>query len=234
MRDIRIAVVGDYNDHFVPHTTIATAIEHSSAWLAGDFAVDWVPSDKVDDNALADADAIWIAPGSPFRSMAGALAAVTQGRTTHIPTLGTCGGYQYMAIEYARHVLGIADAAHAEHDHDPYASTLFISELTCSLDGQRLTVQLSPRSRTAGHYGVESADERYYCNFGLNPQYQKELHDGGFRVAGTDHHGEARILELPDHPFFIATLFVPQTTSTAQRPHPLVTGFLRAAQHNQR
>lgn len=227
MDEARIAVIGDYNEQFAPHTSIASSIAHASAQSEHGVDVAWVPSDEVDDDRLDGVDGVWIAPGSPFKSMSGALDAVTYGRTTGTPTLGTCGGYQYVAIEYARRVLGMSDAAHAEHD--PYASTLFISALACSLVGQRLLVQLVAGSRAADHYAAESAEERYYCNFGLDPRYQTMLHDGGLRIAGTDCDGEARILELPDHPFFIATLFVPQTSSTPQRPHPLVAGFVRAA-----
>lgn len=223
----RIAVVGDYNAQFVPHTSIESAVGHGAARIGRAVDVTWVASEQVDPADLAGFDALWIAPGSPFRSMSGALDAISHGRTTGTPTLGTCGGYQYVVIEYARRVLGLGDAAHAEHD--PYASTLFISELACSLAGQRLDVQLVPGSQAAACYGVGSAVERYYCNFGLNPEYQARLHEGGLRMAGTDATGEARVLELPDHPFFVATLFVPQTSSTREQPHPLVVGFVRAA-----
>jgi CTP synthase (UTP-ammonia lyase) len=71
--------------------------------------------------------------------------------------------------------------------------------------------------------------ENYYCNFGLNPDYEKNLEAAGMRITGRDSDGEARILELGDHPFFIGTLFVPQTRSTETMPHPLIYGFLQAA-----
>jgi len=173
------------------------------------------------------ADALWCAPGSPYRSLDGALEALRYGREHGVPTLGTCGGCQHMVIEYARHVLGFQDAQHAEYD--PYASRLFISELACSLVGQTLPVRLAPGSRAAALYDGAEAEERYYCNFGLNPAYRDQLEAGGLKVSGTDRDGEARVLELPEHPFYIATLFVPQTRSTPQRPHPLIAGLLRAA-----
>ena len=88
---------------------------------------------------------------------------------------------------------------------------------------------LTPGSTAAGLYGEEKVEEEYYCNFGLNPDYQQSLHDGGLRVTGVDADGEARVLELPGHPFDLATLYVPQVRSSAARPHPLVTALLRAA-----
>ena len=68
----------------------------------------------------------------------------------------------------------------------------------------------------------------YFCNFGLNPEYQEMLDKGGLRVVGMDQNNEARILELPDHPFFVATLFVPQLNSSQADPHPLLVAFLKA------
>jgi len=142
--------------------------------------------------------------------------------------LGTCGVFQHMVIEFARNVLGISDAAHAETD--PYASRLVVSPLTCSLVGQSLAIDIGgdKSSITYALLGAGPIIESYYCNFGLNREYQQAIHDRGFRITGADAQGEARILELDDHYFFIATLFVPQVRSTPASPHPLVTGFLRA------
>jgi CTP synthase (UTP-ammonia lyase) len=130
-------------------------------------------------------------------------------------------------IEYARHVLGFTDAQHAEYD--PYASQLFISELSCSLVGRTMPVTLTTGSKAAALHGTTNIEERYYCDFGLNSDHQRTLHEGGLRVTGVDGDGEARVLEIPGHPFYLATLFVPQVRSTPERPHPLIVGFLRAA-----
>jgi len=116
--------------------------------------------------------------------------------------------------------------AYIRNEDDPYASLLFVSALSCSLVGQTMSVRLDPGSRAAELYGADEATERYYCNFGLNPEHQDRLHDGGFRVAGTDQDGEARVLELPGHRFYIATLFVPHTSSSADEPHPLISAYV--------
>jgi CTP synthase (UTP-ammonia lyase) len=84
-------------------------------------------------------------------------------------------------------------------------------------------------SRVAEIYGALEAKEQYYCNFGVNPEVVPLLEDGMLQIVGSDTEGAVRVLELSDHPFFIATLFVPQTRSQTDHPHPLVTSFLKAA-----
>lgn len=84
-------------------------------------------------------------------------------------------------------------------------------------------------SLVAETYGTLSAVEEYYCNFGVNPDVIPLLKKGELRVTGSDAEGEVRVVELPNHPFFVGTLFVPQARSTDDNPHPLVTAFLRAA-----
>jgi CTP synthase (UTP-ammonia lyase) len=131
-----------------------------------------------------------------------------------------------MVIEYARNVLGFKDAHHAEYD--PSASSLFISQLACSLVGREMQLNFVPGSQVAAIYGNLSAKEHYYCNFGVNPDCIEELKQGPLKISGSDAEGEIRVIEHPDHPFFIGTLFVPQTRSTPERPHPLVMAFLEA------
>jgi len=176
---------------------------------------------------LSRYDAILVAPGGPYRNIVGALNAIRYGREGGVPLLGTCGGCQHMVIEYARNVLGYADAEHAEYD--PRASSLFVTPLSCSLVGKTMEVLVAPGSRMAAIYGRTRVQEEYYCRFGINPEHQQRLDDGGFRIVGRDINGEARILALRDHPFFVATLFVPQLTSTHERPHPILLAFVRSA-----
>jgi CTP synthase (UTP-ammonia lyase) len=158
--------------------------------------------------------------------MEGALRAVEHARRHDVPLLGTCGGFQHVVIEYARNVLGLADAQHAEYD--PYGSTLFVTPLSCSLAGQALTVDVHPLARAGDAYGAARVTERYYCNFGLDPDRVDDLVAGGLCVSGRDDLGEVRIVELPHHRFFVATLFVPQARSTPAEPHPLVTALVAA------
>jgi CTP synthase (UTP-ammonia lyase) len=226
---MKLAIIGDYNDQYRPHRATNDAIAHSTAKFGIRLQCDWISTTAIEtdfENIISTYRGYWIAPGSPYRSMSGALKIIQYARENKIPTLGTCGGFQHMVIEFARNVLGITDAEHAEYD--PYASRLVVSPLSCSLVGATLEVDLTePSSRTLEIFGEEKILEKYYCNFGLDPGYQNQLHDKGFKMVGTDKYKEARILELEDHPFFIATLFVPQDNSTRESPHKLVTGFLQ-------
>ncbi|MFL5807276.1 MAG: glutamine amidotransferase-related protein [Roseiflexaceae bacterium] len=225
-----LGIIGDYDANFPPHQATDAALQHAAAALGPAIAVSWLPTESLGDSVdvrLQPYDALWCAPGSPYMSMQGALNGIRYAREHRRPFLGTCGGFQHVVIEYARNVLGFADAEHAEND--PYASRLFISALSCSLAGKTMQVDIDMNSRVYSYYQQARVEEQYYCNFGLNPAYQSIVHDGGLRVVGVDQDQEARILELPDHPFFVATLFVPQLTSTPKRPHPLIVAYLRAA-----
>jgi CTP synthase (UTP-ammonia lyase) len=123
-------------------------------------------------------------------------------------------------------VLGFRDADHAETS--PEAPRLVITALACSLVGQQHAVKVLPGTRAAKLYGVAEAIEDYYCNYGVNPDYRPLLEAGGLRVSGVGSEGEIRIVEIADHPFFLATLFLPQARSTASEPHPLLAGYAAA------
>jgi CTP synthase (UTP-ammonia lyase) len=224
-----IALLGEYRPTFTPHTSTDTAIAHSRNLLGAAITATWVSTGDIDQELFAHYAGVWVAPGSPYKSMEKTLWAIRYARENKIPCFGTCGGFQHMVIEYARNVLGVKDAQHAEYD--PYASRLFISHLACSLAGREMQLTFVPGSQVAAIYGELSAKEHYYCNFGVNPEYIQTLRQGPLRISGADAEGEIRVMEHPGHPFFIGTLFVPQTRSTPEMPHPLVTAFLEAAWH---
>ena len=94
--------------------------------------------------------------------------------------------------------------------------------------GQQQPVRLVDQTRAAALYGAASAVEDYYCNYGVNPEYLARLQAAGLRVSGIGDEGEIRIVELPEHPFFVATLFLPQARSTRAHPHPLLQGYAAA------
>jgi CTP synthase (UTP-ammonia lyase) len=130
-------------------------------------------------------------------------------------------------IEFARNVLRVEDATHEEER--PGGGNPVISELTCSLAGQEETINLLAGTRAVAAYGRQTASESYRCSFGLNPRYRDALESAGLRATATGADGEARILELDDHPFFVLTLFVPQAHSAPGAPHPLLAALLEAA-----
>lgn len=132
-----------------------------------------------------------------------------------------------MVVEHVRNVLGFRDADHEETS--PQAARLVITALSCSLVGQEHEVELIEGSFARALYGANSTFEDYYCNYGVNPAYVQLLEESGLFVGGVDGDGEVRVVERRDHPFFLGTLFVPQTRSTKRSPHPVMRAFAEAA-----
>jgi CTP synthase (UTP-ammonia lyase) len=124
-------------------------------------------------------------------------------------------------------VLGLRDAAHQETT--PNGPVLVIAELACSLVGQTQPVTIVPGTRTHRAYGQAVVVEQFRCSYGLNPLYREALGRGPLRVVGVDANDEVRIVELPAHPFYVATLFLPQLSSSPGGPHPLILAYLKAA-----
>ena len=121
----------------------------------------------------------------------------------------------------------------AEHEETaPGAATPVISKLVCSLVGQTQAIKLVPGTLADNIYGGETPDEQFRCNYGLNPAFRERLFNGALKISGIDASGEVRIVELDTHRFFIATLFLPQLSSSFEKPHPLIAAFLQAAAAN--
>ena len=118
----------------------------------------------------------------------------------------------------------------AEHEEtSPGAPTLLIRKLACSLVGRTQTIRITAGSCAHQAYRQEEVTEQFHCNYGLNPQFHGRVDMGQLKITGVDLEGEARIVELSDRPFYVATLFLPQISSTPERPHPLIVAYLRAA-----
>lgn len=223
----RVALLGEFTPTFTPHVATNHAIEHSIKALGLSISASWVSTGDINEGFFERHAAIWVTPGSPYKNLDRTLWAIRYAREQKIPCFGTCGGFQHMVLEYARNVLGFKDAQHAEYD--PYASNLFVSQLECSLAGREMLLRFSAGSKVAAAYGALSATEEYYCNFGVNQAKVALLRSGDLQVTGSDPEGEIRVIELPEHPFFLGTLFVPQSKSVLERPHPLINHFLSVA-----
>jgi CTP synthase (UTP-ammonia lyase) len=227
---IRIGLVGDPSSAVRAHAAIPSALADTGARLATAIQWDWLPTSTIGDRAeelLAGFDGIWCVPGSPYADMDGALAAIRYARTAPRPFLGTCGGYQHALIEYARSVLGMANADHAESN--PGAATPLITPLECTLIGRSGPIEVRAGSLAAESYGAAPREERYHCGYGLGARYRALFEQGDLRITGWDDAGEPRVVELAGHPFFLATLFQPELSSTAASPHPMIVAFVRAA-----
>ena len=124
-------------------------------------------------------------------------------------------------------MLGIA---HAEHEESaPTAPTLLISKLAGSLVGITQKIKILPGSLVHRAYGREEVIEQFACNYGLNPQFRDRVEKGRLKISGVDLYGAVRVVEVVDHPFYVATLFLPQISSAPTSPHPLIVAYLRAA-----
>ncbi|WP_058909763.1 CTP synthase [Entomohabitans teleogrylli] len=223
---LRIALVGDYSDDIVAHRAIPLALDAAAAVL--DIAVEypWIATDAVSVELLQDVDAVWVVPGSPYRSMDGALLAIRYARENALPFLGTCGGFQHVIVEYARNVLGWADAGHGETDSE---GRLVVTPLSCSLVEKTAMVELRSHTLIARAWGTTEIDGEYRCNYGVADDFIARLDGEPLKVTGWDEQGEVRAVELSGHPFFVATLFQHERAALKGHPAPLVQAFLSAA-----
>jgi CTP synthase (UTP-ammonia lyase) len=226
---LRLALVGDYHPDIVAHQAIPLAIDDAAAVLEQPVKYDWLATPSIaSGEALAEYDAVWVVPGSPYRHPEGAFTAIRYARENSIPFLGTCGGFQHAVIEYARNVLGWQDAGHAETDSE---GRMVIAPLSCSLVETSAVVELRANTLIARAYGRESIEEGYHCRYGVDSAFAAELEQGDLRVTGWDEEGEIRAVELVTHPFFVATLFQHERHALDGRPRRWCRRFF-APRHN--
>lgn len=224
---VRLALIGDYRADAVAHQAIPQAVALAAQSLNLDVSSQWLPTPELTGPAvLQDYDAIWLVPGSPYLNDAGAFMAIRHAREHHLPFLGSCGGFQYAIVEYARNVLGWTDAGHAETDSE---GRLVIAPLSCSLVEKTATIVIQPDTRLAQLYGKEEIEEGYHCNYGVNPDFVSELGAHSLRISAHDREGDVRAIELTDHPFFMATLFQSERAALRNQLSPLVVELLRVA-----
>ena len=164
------------------------------------------------------------------------LAGIEFARRYGVPFLGTCGGFQYALIEYARHVLEWKDANTKENQAASAHS--IITPVACPVPDRRPGAprlsgvrKLTLKSGTllARIYGCLVVNEEYFCNFEVNAKYLTDFERSGMTSSASGERGEMRALEISSHPFFVGTLFQPQLGSVEGEPHPLITAFLHAA-----
>lgn len=221
-----LALIGDYNPEVAAHRAIPLALALAGKSSGTSLTWDWIGTDTITDapRQLAAYRGVWCVPASPYKNMAGALAAIRFARETKLPFLGTCGGFQHALIEFARNVIGVTGADHAESNQA--AADLVITPLTCSLVGQHGDITFTPGSQLHGIFSGQPAHEGYHCNYGPNPAYRSQFESAGLRFTGFDAEGQIRAMELPKHPFFIGTLFQPERSALQGQVHPLIQKFI--------
>ena len=219
-----IAMVGDRNLAYESHR----AIEATVALLQADVDMRWVGTDDPNfQRTVERADAVWALPGTPYVNDAAAYVAITHARTTGQPFLGTCGGFQYAMVEYARNVAGWTGAGHAETEPD--ADELVVDHLACSLFGEQRTVTMVPGTKLAQICGTAPFVGFHFCNFGVPDSQMARLVEHGVIVSAHTEDAAVEGIELPDHPFFVATLFQPQMAALhSEGVHKLVRALVEA------
>lgn len=225
---INVGLIGDYDEQVTAHVAIPLAIQLAANEIESQVHFEWITTPSLDHDfgqKLSNYQALWLVPASPYRSMQGALNGIQYARVHQIPFLGTCGGFQHMIIEFARNVIGLADAEHGEEN--PAASLMLVAPLQCLVHEQKHTFKLVTGSKVRDIYGANEIIEQYgICNYGLNPEYSPLLEKAGLRIAGIDLDGEVRIMEHIEHPFFVGTLFQPERSALQNISHPLIKAFL--------
>jgi CTP synthase (UTP-ammonia lyase) len=219
----RVILLGDYNESFLTHRELAATLP----LLPREIGVEWVSSDSAPAARTLAADGLWVIPGSPYRDDGAVYAAIQRARESGQPFLGTCGGFQYAVVEFARHVAGIARAGHEETAQE--GETPVVQRLACSLVGESRLVRAVAGTRLAAACGTGEFEGFHWCNFGLADEFVRQLEEHGLKVSGYAADAGVEAVEIPEHPFFVATLFQPQVGASRGGPlHPLLRAFVEA------
>jgi len=239
---VKIAVVGKYVNLRDAYLSVMEALRHGGFAHGADVQIEWVASDDLGgaatEESLADADGILIPGGFGIRGVEGKVAAVRYARERGVPFLGICLGLQCAVIEFARNVCELEGANSSEFDPaTPHAVIDLLPEQKNVTDmgaTMRLGAQpcyIAPGTLAERCYGMPVVEERHRHRWEVNPAYHEVLQEAGLVLSGNSHNGRlTEIIELPDHPFFIAGQFHPELRSRPTRPHPLFREFVGAAQ----
>jgi len=239
--EVRIALVGKYTGLKDAYKSIIESFVHAGVSNGVKVQIDWVSAEAVADDGpavhLARADGVLIPGGFGERGTEGKIAAVRYARENGVPFLGICLGLQMAVIEYARGVLGLNKANSTElsaDTPDPVIALMSEQEGIEDLGGTmrlgRYPCDLEEGSLARRLYGTESVGERHRHRYEVNNNYRDRLEEAGLRFSGRSPDGLlAEIIEIPEHPFFIAVQFHPELRSRPERPHPLFHGLVEAA-----
>ncbi len=237
---IRVGIVGKYIELRDSYISIAESLLHASAQEGIGVEISWIAADDLHHGdvarVLAGLHGILIPGGFGHRGIEGKLEAVEYARTHRVPYFGLCLGLQCAVIEFARNVLGWHDASTTEID--PLSShpviALLEEQISITQKGASMRLgsyetRLVPGSLSHRCYEAESIVERHRHRYELNPSFRQALESAGLHVTGTSPDGAlAEIVEIKDHPWFLAVQFHPEFSSRFLSPHPLFCSYLRA------
>ncbi len=237
----KIAVVGKYVANGDAYISIGEAIKHGG--IANETGVDiaWIDSEEIEakgaEEMLKDVSAVVVAGGFGARGTEGKIEAIRYVREKGVPFLGLCYGLQMAVIEYARHKCGLAEANTEEIDPECIHPVIHLlpEQKGVVSKGGTMRLGIYPCRIVEGTlawklYGDELVYERHRHRFEVNNAYRDQLAGAGMVFSGVSPDNRlVEIIELPDHPFFIATQFHPEFKSRPNRAHPLFAGLVRAA-----
>ncbi len=242
--EVNIALVGKYIQLHDAYISVVEALKHGGIANSATVNIKWVDSELVTeenvDDILKDQDGILVPGGFGDRGIEGKITAIEYARTHNKPFLGLCLGMQMAIVEYARHVVGYRDAHSVElnpqtthpvialmpdqNGVEDIGGTLRLGSYPCVLDKSTKAYEL---------YGEEVIHERHRHRYEVNNDYRKILTEKGMTLSGLSPDGRiVEMIELKDHPFFVATQAHPEFKSRPNRPHPLFKGFIHAALEN--
>jgi CTP synthase len=246
---VTIAMVGKYVNLRDSYISLTEALIHAGVRTRTRVKMQFVEATDVEKHGtgcLGGVDAILVPGGFGERGIEGKIQAIQYARENRIPYLGICLGMQLAIIEYARHVANLQGAHSTEFNRSaPHPVIALISEWqdekgtieqrtekseiggTMRLGAQE--VRLSHGSRTHQIYGSDLIQERHRHRYEFNNRYLQKMMNAGLRFSGFSRDGLVEMIELPTHPFFVASQFHPEFRSTPRDGHPLFTGFVKAA-----
>ncbi|MBO8172041.1 MAG: CTP synthase [Bacillaceae bacterium] len=239
-RKTRIALVGKYVSLHDAYLSVVEALYHAGYANDSEVEIDWIHAEDVtEDNVaelLGEADGILVPGGFGDRGIEGKITATRFARENKIPFLGICLGMQVAVIEFARHVAEMKEANSSEiNPNTPYPVIDLLPEQKEVEDlGGTMRLGLDPCKMTEDSlaykaYGTSLIYERHRHRYEFNNEYRDQLVHAGIRIAGTSPDGRlVEIIEIPDHPWFVATQYHPEFKSRPNRPHPLFRDFVKS------
>ena len=240
-RSVKIGLIGKYVELKDSYKSIAEALDHAGAELKTGIELDWIHSEQINEGnvpeKLAHLDGILVAPGFGSRGIDGKLAAIKLARTTSIPFFGICLGMQCAVVEFARNMLGLEDAHSTEikeYTPHPVIDLMMEQKSITDMGGtMRLGAypcDLKEGSKAREIYGVVSVEERHRHRYEFNDKYKSQFEEAGMIATGINPiSGLVEIVEIPNHPYFVASQFHPEYASTVLAPHPLFISFVAAS-----
>ncbi len=238
---IEIALVGKYTELPDAYKSISESFIHAGASNNAKVKLTYVNSERLSTEnigeRLGDKAAILVAPGFGNRGIEGKILAVQFAREQKIPFLGICLGMQCAVIEFARNVLGYADAHSNEMDPVTAHPVIDLMEEQKGITAKGGTMRLgaypcslTPGTKIAEAYGTCSISERHRHRYEFNSNYRDEYEAAGMKAVGVNPEtGLVEVVEVSDHPWFVGTQYHPEYKSTVLTPHPLFVAFVRAA-----